>query len=133
LVGLGSEFRIIGASRFLEFFDHLLQSCGFGGGFYRLSTKSVGLCFGMASAVCNVCGPTAVAVPAGGQEKEEVFKLLQHEGLSLSDLDVGEIVVPDFLGGLAFGEKQKIGLDASARSRKNAARQTHNTGDVAII
>src|SRR5436190_4133312 len=64
---------------------------------------------------------------------EEVFEVLEGEWGLLAHLDVGEVVVPDPLGGLALGEEEEVGLDAGACGGEDAAGEGEDAPEVAVV
>src|SRR5258708_34308436 len=66
-------------------------------------------------------GPAVLALTALGQKSEKLLEVGGGKRCLLTDLDVREVVVPDALGGPAFGEEEQIGLDAGAGCREHAA------------
>ena len=59
--------------------------------------------------------------------------MLERQGGLFAHFDVGEVVVPDGVGGLAFGKEEKVGFDARARRGEDTARQADDAPQVAIV
>lgn len=83
--------------------------------------------------VDEVDGPAPVAVALFGEEFEEFLEAFEGEWGAPADLDVGEVVIPDPGGGLAFVEKEEVGLHAGAGTGEGAAGEGDDAVEVALF
>ena len=59
--------------------------------------------------------------------------MLEGDGLAFGDFEVAEVVVPDAFGGLAFGEEDEVGFDASSGAGEDAAGEAEDAPDVGFV
>ena len=59
--------------------------------------------------------------------------MLQGEGIFLVDLEVAEVVVPDAIGGGAFGEKHEIRFDTRSGAGEDSTGKAEDAPDIGIV
>ena len=59
--------------------------------------------------------------------------MLQGEGIFFVDLEIAEVVVPDALGGVAFGEEDEVGFDTCPGAGKDSTGKADDAPDIGIV
>ena len=57
----------------------------------------------------------------------------EGEGILLVDLEIAEVVVPDAIGGVAFGEEDEVSFHTCSSAGEDSTREAEDTPDIGII
>lgn len=106
---------------FLQLLQPFAELCDFltGGGCFFL--EWAGFFCGFLFALIHVDGPGEFAIGTFRQEAKELFEGFDGQGCFFADFDAAQVVVPDFSGGLTFGEEEVVGFDACSGGCENSA------------